>query len=58
MFDQMDPSLTSLIVGAEESEAIAVCLRRLMDETGATQIVRHGEAYQDFILNHEYPNLG
>lgn len=39
MFERLDPSLTSLIVGAEESEAIAVCLRRLMDETGATHIM-------------------
>jgi len=39
MNDGMDPSLTSLIVGAEESDAITVCLRRLMDETGATQIM-------------------
>jgi predicted regulator of Ras-like GTPase activity (Roadblock/LC7/MglB family) len=39
MGDRLDPTLTSLIVGTEESEAITVCLRRLMDETGATQIM-------------------
>ena len=38
MFDRLDPTLTSLIVSVEESEAIAVCLKRLMDETGATHI--------------------
>ena len=39
MFDRLDPTLTSLIVGVEESEAITVCLKRLMDETGATHIM-------------------
>lgn len=39
MIDRLDPSLTSLIVGSEESEAITVCLKRLMDETGATHIM-------------------
>lgn len=39
MFDRMDPTLTSLIVGSEESEAIGVGLRRLMDETGASHIM-------------------
>jgi predicted regulator of Ras-like GTPase activity (Roadblock/LC7/MglB family) len=39
MFDRLDPSLTSLIVGAEHSGAIAECLARLMDETGATYIM-------------------
>jgi predicted regulator of Ras-like GTPase activity (Roadblock/LC7/MglB family) len=37
--DRLDPTLTSLIVGSDESEAISVCLRRLMDETGATHIM-------------------
>jgi predicted regulator of Ras-like GTPase activity (Roadblock/LC7/MglB family) len=39
MFDRLDPSLTSLIVGAEHSNAISECLARLMDETGATYIM-------------------
>jgi predicted regulator of Ras-like GTPase activity (Roadblock/LC7/MglB family) len=39
MFDRLDPTLTSLIVSVEESDAIAVCLKRLMDETGATHIM-------------------
>jgi predicted regulator of Ras-like GTPase activity (Roadblock/LC7/MglB family) len=36
MFGQLDPNLTSLIVGEEESIMITKCLARLMDETGAT----------------------
>lgn len=36
MFGNYDPDLTSMIVGVEESEMIAACLSRLMDETGAT----------------------
>jgi predicted regulator of Ras-like GTPase activity (Roadblock/LC7/MglB family) len=39
MFDRLDPTLTSLIVSAEEPEAIGACLKRLMDETGATHIM-------------------
>src|SRR5688500_11966107 len=39
MFDRLDPTLTSLVVGTDESDAIGACLRRLMDETGATQIL-------------------
>ena len=36
MFGHFDPDLTSLIVGEEESDLIARCLARLMEETGAT----------------------
>lgn len=36
MHSQLDPELTNLIVGVEESELIDRCLSRLMDETGAT----------------------
>ena len=39
MFDRLDPTLTSLIVSTEESEAIGACLKRLMDENGATHIM-------------------
>lgn len=33
---RLDPDLTNLVVGEEESAMIQKCLRRLMDETGAT----------------------
>lgn len=36
MFANLDPDLTSLIVGEEESNMIAKCLTRLKDETGAS----------------------
>lgn len=36
MFGQLDPDLSSLIVGEEESELISRCLSRLVDETGAS----------------------
>jgi predicted regulator of Ras-like GTPase activity (Roadblock/LC7/MglB family) len=39
MFDRLDPTLTSLIVGTEQSQAIDACLVRLMSETGATHIM-------------------
>jgi predicted regulator of Ras-like GTPase activity (Roadblock/LC7/MglB family) len=39
MYDRLDPTLTNLIVGPDESEAIAVCLHRLMEDTGASQIM-------------------
>ena len=39
MFERLDPDLSSLIVGTEESEAIDVCLARLMEETGASYIM-------------------
>lgn len=39
MFERLDPSLTSLIVGADHSDAISLCLSRLMEETGATHIM-------------------
>src|SRR3954465_4642021 len=39
MLDRLDPDLSSLVVGEEESELIAACLRRLMGETGASYIM-------------------
>ena len=39
MFERLDPSLTSLIVGSEHADAITLCLNRLMDETGASHIM-------------------
>ena len=39
MFEGLDPDLTSLIVGEEESQSIEECLARLMGETGATYIM-------------------
>lgn len=39
MYDHLDPDLTSMVVGPEESEAIGVCLDRLMDDTGASYIM-------------------
>lgn len=46
MFRQFDPDLTSLIVGEEESELIARCLGRLMDETGASYCMLLDQAGQ------------
>lgn len=39
MYDQLDPDLTSMVVGPEESEAIDACLERLMEDTGASYIM-------------------
>lgn len=39
MYDHLDPELTSMVVGPEESEAIGACLDRLMDDTGASYIM-------------------
>jgi len=39
VIDRLDPDLSSLIVGEEESESIASCLHRLMGETGASYIM-------------------
>lgn len=36
MYGHLDPDLTSMIVGEEESLMIQKCIQRLMDETGAT----------------------
>lgn len=56
MFGQLDPDLSSLILGEEESGMIAKCLGRLMDETGASYgmlidragqvLVSHGDFHQ------------
>jgi predicted regulator of Ras-like GTPase activity (Roadblock/LC7/MglB family) len=39
MLDRLDPDLTSLVVGEEESDSITACLARLMGETGASYIM-------------------
>jgi predicted regulator of Ras-like GTPase activity (Roadblock/LC7/MglB family) len=60
---RLDPDLTNLVVGEEESAMIQKCLQRLMDETGATYSMlldRAGQvlAWEGDALQAEMMHLG